>query len=74
MCKVWFRRGVNSHNPCGSGWITIGGEMMMVNVGLNDQVKNANIYMAFYKVIGLVKYLYFHFIFTATIISSISCF
>lgn len=36
--KVWFRRGVNSHNPCGSGWITIGGEMMMVNVGLNDQV------------------------------------
>ncbi|KAK7940301.1 hypothetical protein WMY93_003627 [Mugilogobius chulae] len=36
--KVWFRRGVNSHNPCGSGWISIGGEMMMVNVGLNDQV------------------------------------
>uniref|UniRef100_A0A8C4E0T1 Tectonin beta-propeller repeat-containing protein 1 n=1 Tax=Dicentrarchus labrax TaxID=13489 RepID=A0A8C4E0T1_DICLA len=37
--KVWFRRGVNSHNPCGSGWISIGGEMMMVDVGLNDQVK-----------------------------------
>uniref|UniRef100_A0A3Q3GQ88 Tectonin beta-propeller repeat-containing protein 1 n=1 Tax=Labrus bergylta TaxID=56723 RepID=A0A3Q3GQ88_9LABR len=36
--KVWFRRGVNSHNPCGSGWIAIGGEMMMVDVGLNDQV------------------------------------
>ncbi|XP_020793345.2 tectonin beta-propeller repeat-containing protein 1 [Boleophthalmus pectinirostris] len=36
--KVWFRRGVNSHNPCGSGWISIGGEMMMVDVGLNDQV------------------------------------
>uniref|UniRef100_A0A3B5AZT0 Tectonin beta-propeller repeat-containing protein 1 n=1 Tax=Stegastes partitus TaxID=144197 RepID=A0A3B5AZT0_9TELE len=35
--KVWFRRGVNSHNPCGSGWISIGGEMMMVDVGLNDQ-------------------------------------
>uniref|UniRef100_A0A667YA82 Tectonin beta-propeller repeat-containing protein 1 n=1 Tax=Myripristis murdjan TaxID=586833 RepID=A0A667YA82_9TELE len=37
--QVWFRRGVNSHNPCGSGWISIGGEMMMVDVGLNDQVK-----------------------------------
>ncbi|CAK6964823.1 tectonin beta-propeller repeat-containing protein 1 isoform X1 [Scomber scombrus] len=36
--KVWFRRGVNSHNPCGSGWISIGGEMMMLDVGLNDQV------------------------------------
>ncbi|XP_051243242.1 tectonin beta-propeller repeat-containing protein 1 isoform X2 [Dicentrarchus labrax] len=36
--EVWFRRGVNSHNPCGSGWISIGGEMMMVDVGLNDQV------------------------------------
>ncbi|KAM9745169.1 tectonin beta-propeller repeat-containing protein 1 [Menidia menidia] len=36
--KVWFRRGVNSHNPCGSGWISIGGEMMMVDIGLNDQV------------------------------------
>ncbi|XP_008327866.1 tectonin beta-propeller repeat-containing protein 1 [Cynoglossus semilaevis] len=36
--KVWFRRGVNSHNPCGSGWISIGGEMIMVDVGLNDQV------------------------------------
>lgn len=40
MClQVWFRRGVNSHNPCGSGWISIGGEMMMVDVGLNDQVE-----------------------------------
>lgn len=39
VSKVWFRRGVNSHNPCGSGWISIGGEMMMVDVGLNDQVK-----------------------------------
>lgn len=36
--KVWFRRGVNSHNPCGSGWIHMVGEMLMVNVGLNDQV------------------------------------
>lgn len=36
--QVWFRRGVNSHNPCGSGWISIGGEMLMVDVGLNDQV------------------------------------
>lgn len=35
---MWFRRGVNSHNPCGSGWIGIGGEMLMVDVGLNDQV------------------------------------
>nr|XP_025131367.1 tectonin beta-propeller repeat-containing protein 1 isoform X4 [Bubalus bubalis] len=36
--KVWFRRGVNSHNPCGTSWIEMFGEMMMVNVGLNDQV------------------------------------
>ncbi|KAE8284422.1 Tectonin beta-propeller repeat-containing protein 1 [Larimichthys crocea] len=36
--KVWFRRGVNSHNPCGSGWLNMVGEMIMVNVGLNDQV------------------------------------
>uniref|UniRef100_A0A3Q3F101 Tectonin beta-propeller repeat-containing protein 1 n=1 Tax=Labrus bergylta TaxID=56723 RepID=A0A3Q3F101_9LABR len=36
--KVWFRRGVNSHNPCGSGWISMIGEMIMINVGLNDQV------------------------------------
>ncbi|XP_055031440.2 tectonin beta-propeller repeat-containing protein 1 [Misgurnus anguillicaudatus] len=36
--KVWFRRGVNSHNPCGSGWISMVGEMVMINVGLNDQV------------------------------------
>ncbi|KAK9965460.1 hypothetical protein ABG768_004551 [Culter alburnus] len=36
--KVWFRRGVNSHNPCGSGWIGMVGEMVMINVGLNDQV------------------------------------
>uniref|UniRef100_A0A8C5E3T3 Tectonin beta-propeller repeat-containing protein 1 n=1 Tax=Gouania willdenowi TaxID=441366 RepID=A0A8C5E3T3_GOUWI len=36
--KVWFRRGVNSHNPCGSGWISMVGEMITMNVGLNDQV------------------------------------
>ncbi|OCT61572.1 hypothetical protein XELAEV_18047600mg [Xenopus laevis] len=36
--KVWFRRGVNSHNPCGTGWIEMVGEMAMVDVGLNDQV------------------------------------
>ncbi|ELK17408.1 Tectonin beta-propeller repeat-containing protein 1 [Pteropus alecto] len=36
--KVWFRRGVNSHNPCGTSWMEMVGEMMMVNVGLNDQV------------------------------------
>ncbi|XP_029433095.1 tectonin beta-propeller repeat-containing protein 1 isoform X3 [Rhinatrema bivittatum] len=36
--KVWFRRGVNSHNPCGTSWIEMVGEMMMINVGLNDQV------------------------------------
>lgn len=36
--QVWFRRGVNSHNPCGTSWIEMVGEMMMVNVGLNDQV------------------------------------
>ncbi|KAG7267616.1 hypothetical protein CRUP_027819 [Coryphaenoides rupestris] len=36
--KVWFRRGVNSHNPCGSGLgSAIVGEMMMVDVGLHDQ-------------------------------------
>ncbi|XP_056153261.1 tectonin beta-propeller repeat-containing protein 1 [Lampris incognitus] len=36
--KVWFRRGVSSHNPCGSGWIGMVGEMMMISVGLHDQV------------------------------------
>ncbi|XP_028989411.1 tectonin beta-propeller repeat-containing protein 1 isoform X2 [Betta splendens] len=36
--KVWFRRGVNSYNPCGSGWMNMVGEMIMINVGLNDQV------------------------------------
>ncbi|XP_061120681.1 tectonin beta-propeller repeat-containing protein 1 isoform X2 [Syngnathus typhle] len=36
--KVWFRRGVNPHNPRGSGWISMVGEMLMINVGLNDQV------------------------------------
>ncbi|XP_068610412.1 tectonin beta-propeller repeat-containing protein 1 [Brachionichthys hirsutus] len=36
--KVWFRRGVNSHDPCGSSWISMVGEMVMINVGLNDQV------------------------------------
>ncbi|XP_053813064.1 tectonin beta-propeller repeat-containing protein 1 isoform X1 [Vidua chalybeata] len=36
--KVWFRRGVNSHNPCGTSWIEMVGEMMMVTVGLNNQV------------------------------------
>uniref|UniRef100_A0A8C9W4Q9 Tectonin beta-propeller repeat-containing protein 1 n=1 Tax=Scleropages formosus TaxID=113540 RepID=A0A8C9W4Q9_SCLFO len=36
--KVWFRRGINSHNPCGSGWIGMVGEMVMINVGLSDQV------------------------------------
>uniref|UniRef100_A0A8C1JFW6 Tectonin beta-propeller repeat-containing protein 1 n=1 Tax=Cyprinus carpio TaxID=7962 RepID=A0A8C1JFW6_CYPCA len=36
--KVWFRRGVNPHNPCGSGWMGMVGEMAMINVGLNDQV------------------------------------
>ncbi|KAK2915914.1 hypothetical protein Q8A67_000288 [Cirrhinus molitorella] len=36
--KVWFRRGVNSHNPTGSGWISIGGEMVMLSVGPSDQV------------------------------------
>lgn len=36
--KVWFRRGVDSHNPCGSGWISMVGEMITIDVGLNDQV------------------------------------
>ncbi|XP_059555241.1 tectonin beta-propeller repeat-containing protein 1 isoform X2 [Myotis daubentonii] len=36
--KVWFRRGVNSHNPRGTSWIEMVGEMTMVDVGLNDQV------------------------------------
>uniref|UniRef100_A0A8C3AT37 Tectonin beta-propeller repeat-containing protein 1 n=1 Tax=Cyclopterus lumpus TaxID=8103 RepID=A0A8C3AT37_CYCLU len=40
--KVWFRRGVNSHNPRGSGWISIGGEMMVVDVGLNEQLAQAS--------------------------------
>lgn len=39
LCQVWFRRGVNSHNPCGSGWIGMVGEMIMITVGLNDQVR-----------------------------------
>lgn len=30
---------MNSHNPCGSGWIGMVGEMVMINVGLNDQVR-----------------------------------
>ncbi|KAM8729721.1 tectonin beta-propeller repeat-containing protein 1 [Acanthopagrus schlegelii] len=36
--KVWFRRGVDSHNPCGLGWISMVGEMITINAGLNDQV------------------------------------
>ncbi|XP_004617279.2 tectonin beta-propeller repeat-containing protein 1 [Sorex araneus] len=36
--KVWFRRGVNSHNPCGTSWVEMVGEMLMVGVGLHDQV------------------------------------
>ncbi|XP_016010636.2 tectonin beta-propeller repeat-containing protein 1 isoform X1 [Rousettus aegyptiacus] len=36
--KVWFRRGVSSHSPCGTSWMEMVGEMMMVDVGLNDQV------------------------------------
>lgn len=36
---MWFRRGVNSHNPCGTSWIEMVGEMMMVTVGLNNQVR-----------------------------------
>ncbi|XP_067317592.1 tectonin beta-propeller repeat-containing protein 1 [Anolis sagrei] len=36
--KVWFRRGVNSHNPCGTSWIGMVGELVMLDVGLNDQV------------------------------------
>ncbi|KAM3826503.1 tectonin beta-propeller repeat-containing protein 1 isoform 2-T3 [Vipera latastei] len=36
--KVWFRRGVNSYNPCGTSWIEMIAEMQMVDVGLNDQV------------------------------------
>ena len=36
--QVWFRRGVSSHNPCGTSWIQMVGEMLMVNVGLGDQV------------------------------------
>uniref|UniRef100_A0A8C5Q5D9 Tectonin beta-propeller repeat-containing protein 1 n=1 Tax=Leptobrachium leishanense TaxID=445787 RepID=A0A8C5Q5D9_9ANUR len=36
--KVWFRRGVNSHNSCGTSWIEMVGEMAMISVGLNDQV------------------------------------
>lgn len=39
LLQVWFRRGVNSHNPCGTSWIEMVGEMMMVTVGLNNQVR-----------------------------------
>lgn len=42
LCQVWFRRGMNSHNPCGSGWISMVGEMIMINVGLNDQVNSSH--------------------------------
>uniref|UniRef100_A0A673WHZ2 Tectonin beta-propeller repeat-containing protein 1 n=1 Tax=Salmo trutta TaxID=8032 RepID=A0A673WHZ2_SALTR len=38
--KVWFRRGISSYNPRGSGWIGMIGEMVMINVGLNDQVRS----------------------------------
>lgn len=38
--QVWFRRGINSHNPCGSGWISMVGEMVMIDVGVNDQVRD----------------------------------
>uniref|UniRef100_A0A4W4F5L1 Peroxin/Ferlin domain-containing protein n=1 Tax=Electrophorus electricus TaxID=8005 RepID=A0A4W4F5L1_ELEEL len=31
--RVWFRRGVNSHNPCGSGWIGMVGEMVPARTG-----------------------------------------
>ncbi|XP_067859593.1 tectonin beta-propeller repeat-containing protein 1 [Heptranchias perlo] len=36
--RVWFRRGVCSENSVGTGWICMNVEMVMVNVGLNDQV------------------------------------
>uniref|UniRef100_A0A4W3H8R3 Tectonin beta-propeller repeat-containing protein 1 n=1 Tax=Callorhinchus milii TaxID=7868 RepID=A0A4W3H8R3_CALMI len=36
--RVWFRRGVCSENPIGAGWIGMNIEMVMLNVGLNDQV------------------------------------
>lgn len=45
MCvsQVWFRRGVNSHNPTGLGWISVGGEMMMITVGHSDQVRQSRV-------------------------------
>ncbi|CAN2390458.1 autophagosome maturation [Pristimantis euphronides] len=36
--KVWFRRGINSHNPSGTSWIEMVGELAMLSIGLNDQV------------------------------------
>lgn len=39
LSQVWFRRGVSSHSPCGTSWMEMVGEMMMVDVGLNDQVR-----------------------------------
>ncbi|XP_076996716.1 tectonin beta-propeller repeat-containing protein 1 isoform X2 [Tamandua tetradactyla] len=36
--KVWFRRGVSSHNPSGTSWVEMVGDMLMVDVGLKDQV------------------------------------
>ncbi|KAG7255313.1 hypothetical protein CRUP_001186, partial [Coryphaenoides rupestris] len=32
---VWFRRGVNSHNPRGSGWISMVGEMLSLNLSVS---------------------------------------
>ncbi|XP_058141768.1 LOW QUALITY PROTEIN: tectonin beta-propeller repeat-containing protein 1 [Dasypus novemcinctus] len=36
--KVWFRRGVSSHSPGGTCWMEMVGELLMVDVGLRDQV------------------------------------
>uniref|UniRef100_A0A8C5X475 Tectonin beta-propeller repeat-containing protein 1 n=1 Tax=Malurus cyaneus samueli TaxID=2593467 RepID=A0A8C5X475_9PASS len=53
--RVWFRRGVNSHNPCGTSWIEMVGEMMMVTVGLNNQVRAAGRVQALLPVLRAVS-------------------
>ncbi|XP_061425930.1 LOW QUALITY PROTEIN: tectonin beta-propeller repeat-containing protein 1 [Lethenteron reissneri] len=36
--QVWFRRGVCADSPAGLSWVSMVSKMMMVSVGVNDQV------------------------------------
>lgn len=50
---------MNSHNPTGSGWISIGGEMVMLSVGPNDQVRlNTSLWLksVYFIVFSFKKY------------------